>query len=591
MNRISRNPPMARKASLLALLFSTVALPAMAQSVPPPQIQDLIPDWADYVAAPGPITFNSPQATTAFQGCLYVAGTTPPASCPGGPLPPSTSSAYDGDGRLIATSLENNQAFTFANVYAIVDTQVINTTLVGGGITANVRIAGTGAPLSSATALTLDAAVAQARAGADLSGIRGRILPGIVTASGVAQSTVITGSSSVVTNRAETDVQVTVFGPATTTFAATGQCNATFTQCEASYTHRALDGTENFYQQHRLTLATTTTIQQTVTSTGTVTVDIPVAAPGLAHPGVQVAGFDQSDRFLQRLSAPGAAGLGMPMGDDGWSMFLEATGARGDVGQDGGASPARYEFGGLRGGVSHAAGRGLTLGLAIEGGRQDWSTADVFYREAAEGSGVRVGGFAAWTPGTIRIGLGAFVGRQEVDTTGTSLAGAGVSRASFTATTWGVGGSAAWPVEAGNWTLTPSLGVAVLGWSSDGYTERGGLAPLTVEGADRTQVRPEVGLDIARRFDLGGEASLVLGANARAFAVTGDEDGAVTASDGVAGSFDITAPGQGASGGDLGAYAAVSLGPNTTLTAAWSHRFNQAGEDSDAALLQLRIAF
>jgi hypothetical protein len=28
-----------------------------------------------------------------------------------------------------------------------------------------------------------------------------------------------------------------------------------------------------------------------------------------------------------------------------------------------------------------------------------------------------------------------------------------------------------------------------------------------------------------------------------------------------------------------------------TLTAAWSHRFNSAGEDSDAAQLQLRIAF
>jgi outer membrane autotransporter protein len=592
-----------------------IATEAAAQTVPP-RIQDLIPDWANYVPATGPLTFSTPQGAAYWSPCLAIMGANArPVPIPdNGICGPNIAAAAipavtvsDGAGRIIffnivmavGNSTLNGTGIRYS--YTLTDTQIVRTTMIGGGINANVRIAGTTAVLGSGSALTLGPAVAQAMANANLAGLRGRILPPVVTTTGIVQSDVITGVSSVLTGRTDTPtledfiagtsivngvrvLDVVVIGPV-------GRCagRSSFNMsCEGGVQYSLPTGSTSLVVVLDTALTSTTTINRTVTSTGLATVDIPVAAYDRVHPAAQTSGFDQSDRFLARMLRSGDAGFGAALGRDGrLSMFLEGTAASNDYDARGGVSVSDGSFTGVRGGLAFAASSTLTIGAAGEGGRTRWTLHDAGLPESARGDAWRAGAFLRWSPGQWRVQAAGFGGRQQVRSTVSSTFGAGTSTARYDASVYGLGGEVGYAIPAGSFTLTPSIGIDWLGWRAPAFSETGGMAPLTVAAASREQIRPHIGL----AADYRGE-KVSLGAFARGTLVTGDRQGLVSARDGLsqAGSFAVTGPSSSREEAELGAHIDYALSPAATISISGNARIGSAAA-SYGGQIGVRVGF
>lgn len=501
---------------------------------------------------------------------------------PGQPPPagPARYAAATGTA-IVASNTTTSVTQSFA--FSVNETQVTHVTNVGGGVTARVRIAGGGPVLASATATTAAAAQSQALAGASLSGVRGRILPPIVSTAGVVEGVSET-RSSVLAARDTYMITLVTFGPNQIVTGNLGACNHPLGTCQGGVAVNFDAGSTNFDFHVFQDLYITTTVERTITASGLVTLDIPVAAPGFAHASAQTVGFDLSDRFLSGMLPPGGPGEG---GEGGTWMFLEGVGGRGSVGD-----ASSYDFSGVRGGIGWRPRDGLAVGVVVEGGRASWGMADPLFTEASRSSGLQAGAFAQWAPGRWRLGLAGFAGGQDLKTTDTSLAGAGVSHGKVRATVYGFGASAGYPLSVGGFTVTPRVGVSWLGWHTPGYAETGGLAPLTLDAATRSQVRPEAGLGVERAFALGERTRLTLGVTGRLFGITGDKSGEVTARDGVSPSaFAITDPGQGSSGREAGVSAALTVGGGVALYAGYEGRWLQHGGDDSSWRVGARVAF
>ncbi len=194
--------------------------------------------------------------------------------------------------------------------YSVTESVVTRETRVGGGVTAQVRVAGLGTPLASATADTAAAAQALAMGQTSLAGLRGRILPPVVGSTGVTESVSETRSSAI-TGR--DTYALAGFGNFTgiNIVGNLGMCDRPLGTCQGGVTYDVPETNVVNVDFHVFQdLYVTTTIERLITATGTVTLDIPLAAYGRAHPAAQVVGFGQSDRFLGRLLAQGAAALG-----------------------------------------------------------------------------------------------------------------------------------------------------------------------------------------------------------------------------------------------------------------------------------------
>ena len=131
-----------------------------------------------------------------------------------------------------------------------------------------------------------------------------------------------------------------------------------------------------------------------------------------------------------------------------------------------------------------------------------------------------------------------------------------------------------------------------LGWHSPAYTEIGGLIPLAVNASTRDQVRPSLGLAVARAFALDIGALLTVGATGRAFAILGDTDGYVTATfANLPGTtFGIEAPGQGRSAFEIGGYSALAFNRTLALTASFTSRLMTHGS-SHTGQAGLKVSF
>lgn len=471
--------------------------------------------------------------------------------------------------------------------YSVTESVVTRETRVGGGVTAQVRVAGLGTPLASATADTAGAAQAMAMGQASFAGLRGRILPPIVSSAGVAESVSETRSSAI-TGR---DTYALVgFGNFTgiNLVGNLGMCDRPLGTCQGGVTYDVPETNVINVDYHVFQdLYVTTTIERLITATGTVTLDIPLAAYGRAHPAAQVVGFGRSDRFLGRLLAQGGAAPAT-VGTGRTRLFVEGDRSFGHYDADGTVMRSTQDYTGLRGGVVTQVGGELSLGLAVEGGRWQWELEDPLLPEEAEGSAFRGGAFANWTPGGWRVNAAVFLGRQEVDTIASSNAGAGTSTSSYHATLYGAGVEAGHPIQAGAVTVTPSVGLTWLGWHAPAVDEAGGLAPLSVDSVTRHQFRPSLALSVE-----GGGGPVRLGVRGRAYAVAGDRRGFVTADDGglsAPGSFGIAGPADGRFGGEAGAYASFRIAPNAALGASWSSRFT-GGSVAHSAEIGLRFAF
>jgi len=477
-------------------------------------------------------------------------------------------------------------ALTLSFFYRVNETTTINNLTAGGGITAIVRAGGT--QISSATATTAEAAQAQALAAANIPALRGRMLAPIVTANGVVQSTSET-SSTVLTGR---DTYITsgvvTFGPGTVMSGNRGQC--TFTPvltCEGGISvELGLNDTSAdvaWFQDVFLV----TTIDRTTVSNGIITLDIPFAAYGRIHAGVQTIGFDMASQFISRLRQAGSGVGVLPLGDGRIAVFLEASGANSRYDADGDIAAARGRMEGVRGGASMALENGWTLGVAGEWGEWRWRLADDLLPESADDELWRIGAYAGHSNGPWRTVLAAFAGRQSVDSATASNLGGGASTASYNATVYGAGAELGYSIPAGPVTITPTASLDWLGWRTPSFREIGGLAPLSVDGATRSQLRPSVGVSIDHQAD-----GFAVGASLRGFLITGDREGFVSATDGLSsggGNFGIEGPAAGSSGADVGAHASFRLAPGATLDLSYSARFSNGTTHSGHA--GVRIAF
>lgn len=589
-------------ASALALGCTT---PAAAQSLPPLEelLKDApydVPSASVYIPSPdgSGVTFSDPALGAQYTPCFGTSGGPVPAvsACQNylNANPPALSGEFtvlDADGRVLFKGYGVNgirSASSYA--YTINETRNIVTTRMGGGITAQLRIAGSSRVLASATADTLDAAAGAVLPLAAATALPGRRLPLVVTSSGVVESTAITGTSYDVTGvRSGLSIDVNV-GYTAVTLGARGRCDATFTSCEGGVGAVVIAGTILDLTKYETVIDLTTTIQQTITSTGEVTVDIPFAAYGRVHPAAQAMGFEQGEWFLTRLMPGGDADAARPLGGEHsrLSMFLSGTGERSRFEARGAVAASSGSFTGLRGGFAWRASDALTLGLAGEGGRWRWSLDDAVLPERADSApSWRAGGFLAYRQGPWRLALAGFGGRQVVKSWASSTLGGGTSTARYSASTYGAGAEAGYAIPAGAFTLTPSLGADWLGWHSPALSESGGLAPLSVAAASRDQWRLHAGLAADHR----GERWLV-GAHVTGTVVTGKRTGLVTASDGASqtGSFTVDGPSANRAEAEMGGSLGYVLAPGVIAAVSGDARigaqaFSYGGEAS------LRVTF
>ncbi|MFK8250131.1 autotransporter family protein [Ancylobacter terrae] len=495
------------------------------------------------------------------------------------------------------TIIEPEGAFTTTDsfAYSLTETVTTNVTMVGGGITAVVRSGGT--VLGSATAATESEARAEALASVEVPQPGGRMLLNPLVSNGGITETVTETTSSVLTGR-DTYVgpAVATFGPDTFVSGNLGRCDRPYGSCEGGTT--LVLGRGNTLVDVLLfqDLYATTTIDRVITSSGTEYLDFVFAAAGYAHPAVQTVAFDLSDRFLSRLLSPGPAGYGTELlvegRPSGITVFVEGTGTELRYDADGAIAKSDASFAGLRAGLAGRVREDVLIGLAGEFGTLDWSLKDPLFPEQAEGDAFRIGGFANWTPGAWRVAAAAFAGRQQVESTGISTYGAGISRADYDANVYGAGLDIGYAMAIAGVTVTPSASLGWYGWDAPGFTEVGGLAPLTVAGSTRSQWRPGVGLALDDTVDLAGHA-FSFGATGRFFAILGDNEGLVVASDGgmtALGSFTIEGPEVGRFGAELGARAAYAAGENVTLTASGGGLFTDAST-SWSGQVGFKVAF
>jgi hypothetical protein len=563
-----------------------------------------VPDLSAFAPLTTLPLWDTAEATAVYGGCVSIVDSNNdvivPASgsCTGGGvnfgLPISTLG-----GGVVGSADANVQVFLISTGYRLFDTTAVSTTLVGGGIQAFVRVAGHADVLSSATALSLGDAQSQAMAGADFSFTRGRLLPALIDATGVIETETIDSVTTRLTGRDQFLYFVVVVGanPVGSRHAIVGPrgaCANVASDCAGGVKFDHPGNSDGSVTVGNIAIAhtdfyTTTTINRTITSTGTAFIDVPIAHEGVAHAASQTVGLALGDRFLRRLTTPGAAGFGQPLGPSDeasrWRVFLEGTGAVGDLSND------RYHFSALRGGLSRVINSNLDLGLAFEAGNWRYKHPDAFVPERAEGDLWRLGAFARYTPGPWRLHGAVIGGEQDVETTGISLAGAGTSRSKARARIYGAGAEVGYAIPVDGFTLTPHARVTALRWTSPATSETGGAAPLSIAKATREQGRLALGATLGKRYEIEPGLDLGVEIGARAFTTTGDTRGRVLASDAIASSsFVIDGPSGERSGVELSAGVTLVKDGRMAIAASYEGRF-AGDEQSHAGMLTLKMTF
>lgn len=567
-------------------------------------LDEPLPDLAMFGPATSLLTADTAATAAFYNGCFTLLGpgnavvAQGAGSCGnnGAPIPPDDGAQFR-DANGVAFGSAGPETFLQSFSYSLSNTQVVNTSFVGGGVQTFVRVAGIATQLATATAPTLEEATSAALIQADFGFTRGRILPAIVNPSGVIESEVINSSTTRLTGRDDFAAFLTTIGgvgpngePDTVIAGQRGQCAGFVNACESGLRFVVLPGASNLVLVVHTDFYTTTTIDRTVTSTGTAFVDVPIAHEGVSHAAAQTVGFALGDRFLRRLTSPGAAGFGEPAGlsDEAarWRVFLEGTGARGELtGND------RYHFQAIRGGLSRVVNPNLDLGAAFEVGNWRYKHPDAFVPERGEGDLWRLGAFARYTPGRWRLHGAVIGGEQDVETTGMSLAGAGTSQSKVRARVFGAGTEAGYAIPVDGFTLAPHARVTALRWTSPAVVESGGAAPLSIAKATREQVRLALGATLGRRYEIEPGFDLGVEIGARAFTTTGDTRGRVVASDAIAPSpFAIEGPSGERNGVEFSAGVTLVKDGRMAIAASYEGRF-AGDEQSHAGILTLKMAF
>jgi len=305
-------------------------------------------------------------------------------------------------------------------------------------------------------------------------------------------------------------------------------------------------------------LNTHSTILETISSTETWTifehwqVRGVVRALGVIHAAVQSGGYDLGLRFLRRMGDEGSGprGFALPsavttssMGGPGVRRFgwVEGYGTRARVDATGTTDAETRAAAGVAAGMTWVFPSGATLGFGLDHGRGGVDiaaaaeSADIRLTQGALMAGIDRGDWFA--TGVLSFGSG------EVEAT-TTLGGA--ATASYSLRTTGVQVEAGRRLRAGDWQITPVVGVDHLAVRTGAFTAGGVTAGA--HSADRTRLFAGVG--VARDWAQRGGV-LTLEGSARVVQVVAGHDRMLPVDFGGA-AMAVTAGPEGRTGLDLG---------------------------------------
>jgi outer membrane autotransporter protein len=202
-----------------------------------------------------------------------------------------------------------------------------------------------------------------------------------------------------------------------------------------------------------------------------------------------------------RETGPDAGGL---------SMWAQVHGALGRMGADGNAGSLRSRTGGLWLGAEGRVAPGVVLGVAAGADR---STDESTLRGGqAERDGYQLAAYGSGRWGGFGVSGGVAAAWEDLETEReVSFPGfADHLEAAYGAETVQAFAEATWTIPAGPDTLEPFASVARVRTETDGFTETGGAAALTVDGQTQDLTFASLGLGAGHVFDRGAGRTAAL---------------------------------------------------------------------------------
>jgi Autotransporter beta-domain len=462
--------------------------------------------------------------------------------------------------------------------YRLTRTAALVETALDGGAVARARLGASGPVLASAAGPTLAAARAAALADTALDGFRADITAVQVVAAAPSVTTTET-TASVLSGRDTYLLVPETIGPNAPNVMLTGNvglCATPLTDCEGGIAVNVPNGAIVLNTITLQDLYVTDTLTRVVTTVQNYFLNIFLTGGNVApHVGAQAAGMEGSEAFLARLGQESAVRANAPSAQaagagQGMRFFADVSGAGGKFGQIGVIEHSGWSMAGLTAGAAADLGNGWTIGAAIEAGQWGWSGEG----STAKGDSRKLGMFAGWQNGPWSVAAEGFIGQSDVKTRDTLDV-----TADYKVNLGGLGIEAAYAIDAGDWVITPRAALRWVAWNAPTVTDSvGGV----IDARRTQQLRPEIGVAASRRFVLD-KGALDLGLEARAWTVTGDRTGLISA--GL-----LTGGPETGSGGALGFNASWQLGNGTALTAKVEQSFGNAGNKTTGRI-GARIAF
>ena len=304
-----------------------------------------------------------------------------------------------------------------------------------------------------------------------------------------------------------------------------------------------------------------------------------VRALGEIHAAVQSGARDLGQRLLRRMGdeAQAPQGFALPqtgvtvssMGGPGVALhgWVEGYGLRGRVDATGGTEAERRHAGGIAAGLTWVHPDGLTWGVALDHGRGGTDiaaageSADIRLTQAAVMLGwQRPGGFVS---GALSFGSG--------EVTATTTLG-GLATATYDLATLGAQVEAGWHMQAGDWRLTPSVGLDWTQVRTGAFT----AGSITAAAHEADRARAFAGIAVRRDW-VQGAGVLTLDASARVVQVLGGTDRLLPVGVGGTG-LTIAAGPEGRTGLDLGLGLGWRQG-TTEARIAYTGRFRNGSKD------------
>ncbi len=231
---------------------------------------------------------------------------------------------------------------------------------------------------------------------------------------------------------------------------------------------------------------------------------------GEIYPSIAGALADDSrfvrDAVEQRLNGMGPAeGASGQSGDDasGYQAWSQGFGSRGST--DGsGVDQLDRSTGGLLMGIDGMVSEDLRLGILGGYGRSSFSQAG--QPASADADSYILGFYGSSQFGALRLNFGGSYGWNAIEADRDIAFGNFTDslNADYDAATAQLFGEAAYRMQLGEAVFEPFVGLAQVHVSTDGFTEDGGAAALSVDDATYDVTFANIGLRAATTFDIGG---------------------------------------------------------------------------------------